>query len=64
VKRCTARCRALNESRITYLGHLNLWRNYVAHDGTSPPAAGGPFHLAATSRSWKNSWSRCQSKAE
>jgi hypothetical protein len=45
---------AANEPRITHIGHLNLWRNYVAHSGMLPPAAGGPFHLA-TVQAWKNS---------
>ena len=39
---------------LFHIGHLNLWRNYVAHSGTSPPAAGGPFDLT-TVRGWNNS---------
>ena len=45
---------SLNALRITHLGHLNLWRNYVAHHKGIPPGHGGPLSLT-TVRSWKNS---------
>jgi hypothetical protein len=41
-----------NGPRVTLLGHLNAWRNYAAHHKDVPPAAGGPFTLAAV-RGWK-----------
>jgi hypothetical protein len=41
-----------NALRITHLGHLNLWRNYVAHNKSIPPGHGGPLSLTAV-RSWK-----------
>jgi hypothetical protein len=31
------------DAHLTALGHLNAWRNYVAHDKPTPPAHGGPL---------------------
>jgi len=39
---------------ITHVGHLNLWRNYVAHHKIALPAAGGPLTLP-TARDWRTS---------
>ncbi len=44
-----------NTLRITHLGHLNSWRNFVAHDKPTPPAVGGPFSLA-TVTGWRASY--------
>jgi hypothetical protein len=35
-----------NANRITLLGHLNLWRNFVAHDKETPPLHGGAARRA------------------
>jgi len=43
-----------NALRITHVGHLNLWRNYVAHHKLAPPTAGGPLTLPAV-RDWRTS---------
>ena len=43
-----------NATRITHLGHLNLWRNYAAHYKKLPPGHGGPLSLP-TVRAWKTS---------
>ena len=43
-----------NPLRITHLGHLNLWRNYIAHHKGILPGHGGPFSLT-TVRVWKSS---------
>jgi len=48
------RANPANATRVTHLGHLNLWRNYAAHHKKTPPAHGGPFALA-TVRAWRNS---------
>ncbi len=41
-----------NAVRVTLLGHLNVWRNYVAHYKDTPPSQGGPFTLP-TARAWQ-----------
>jgi hypothetical protein len=42
-----------NAPRLTHLGHLNKWRNAVAHKRTSPPVGVPPLILAAV-RDWRN----------
>jgi hypothetical protein len=42
-----------NALRVTPLTHLNLWRNYAAHDKKTAPTNGGPFTLA-TVRAWRD----------
>jgi len=44
----------VNGPRITHVGHLNVWRNYVAHHKTSMPATRGPFTIG-TLRAWRTS---------
>jgi hypothetical protein len=45
-----------NASRVTHLGHLNYWRNYVAHQKASPPPAGVPAVLTlADIQAWRAS---------
>lgn len=39
---------------VTDLGHLNQWRNHVAHDNPTPPAHGGPLTLAVV-QAWRAS---------
>jgi hypothetical protein len=34
-----------NPQRVTHLGHLNYWRNHVAHQKATPPPAGVPAVL-------------------
>ncbi len=34
-----------NPQRITHLGHLNYWRNHVAHQKATPPPRGVPVVL-------------------
>lgn len=46
----------LNPQRLTHLGHLNYWRNHVAHQRSSPPPAGVPAVLAlGVVQSWRAS---------
>jgi hypothetical protein len=42
-----------NAPRITHLGHLNKWRNAVAHKKASPPVGVPPLTLAAV-QDWRN----------
>jgi hypothetical protein len=42
-----------NALLITHLGHMNLWRNYVAHYKNIPPLQGGPLSLVVV-RMWKS----------
>lgn len=42
-----------NALRLTHLGHLNKWRNAVAHKKTSPPMGVPPLTLAAV-QNWRN----------
>lgn len=42
-----------NAPRLTHLGHLNKWRNAVAHKKTSPPVGVPPLTLAAV-QNWRN----------
>ncbi len=45
-----------NPQRITHLGHLNFWRNHVAHQKATPPPAGVPAVLAlADIQAWRTS---------
>ena len=45
-----------NPQRVTHLGHLNFWRNHVAHQKATPPPTGVPAVLAlADIRSWRTS---------
>jgi hypothetical protein len=48
-----------NPLRITHLGHLNYWRNAVAHQKATPPPAGVPgvLHLADV-QTWRASCDR------
>lgn len=43
-----------NAQRITDLGHLNLWRNYAAHDKKTEPEACRPLELPKV-KDWKKS---------
>jgi hypothetical protein len=43
-----------NATHVTHIGQLNSWRNYAAHQKTSPPAGAGSLSLAAV-QAWKNS---------
>jgi hypothetical protein len=43
-----------NALLITHLGHMILWRNYVAHHKGIPPGHGGPLSLTSV-RLWKTS---------
>src|SRR5262249_44464753 len=45
-----------NPQRITHLGHLNYWRNHVAHQRTTPLPTGGPAVLTlADVQAWRDS---------
>lgn len=45
-----------NQQRMTHLGHLNFWRNQVAHQKTTPAPAGIPSVLVLGDiRSWRAS---------
>ena len=45
-----------NSVRITHLGHLNYWRNSVAHQKATPPPAGVPAVLTlADLQVWRGS---------
>jgi hypothetical protein len=45
-----------NPQRITHLGHLNYWRNHVAHQKATPPPAGVPAVLTlADIQAWRAS---------
>jgi hypothetical protein len=45
-----------NPQRLTHLGHLNYWRNAVAHQRASPPPAGVPAVLSlADVQAWRAS---------
>jgi hypothetical protein len=45
-----------NPQRITHLGHLNYWRNHVAHQKATPPPAGVPAVLTlADIQTWRTS---------
>lgn len=45
-----------NPQRVTYLGHLNYWRNHVAHQQATPPPAGVPAVLTlADVQAWRAS---------
>jgi hypothetical protein len=43
-----------NPQRVTHLGHLNYWRNHVAHQKATPPPAGVPAILTlADIQAWR-----------
>ena len=43
-------------ARLTHLGHLNYWRNAVAHQKSTPPPAGIPATLTlADIQTWRTS---------
>lgn len=45
-----------NPQRVTHLGHLNYWRNAVAHQKAAPPPAGVPAVLTlADIQAWRAS---------
>jgi len=45
-----------NPPRVTHLGHLNYWRNHVAHQKATPPPVGVPAVLTlADIRAWRAS---------
>ena len=45
-----------NPQRVTHLGHLNYWRNHVAHQKATPPPAGVPAGLTlADIQAWRAS---------
>jgi len=45
-----------NPQRVTHLGHLNYWRNHLAHQKATPPPAGVPAVLAlADVQAWRAS---------
>lgn len=45
-----------NPQRVTHLGHLNYWRNHVAHQNATPPPAGVPAVLTlADIQAWRAS---------
>lgn len=45
-----------NPQRVTHLGHLNYWRNHVAHQKASPPPAGVPAVLTLVDiQTWRAS---------
>ncbi|MGH7170034.1 MAG: hypothetical protein ACRELG_07150, partial [Gemmataceae bacterium] len=45
-----------NPTRVTHLGHLNYWRNHVAHQKATPPPSGVPSVLIlADVRVWQAS---------
>jgi len=45
-----------NPQRVTQLGHLNFWRNHVAHQRATPPPAGVPAVLTlANVQAWRTS---------
>ncbi len=45
-----------NPQRITHLGHLNFWRNHVAHQKATPPPVGVPSVLTlADVQAWRAS---------
>jgi hypothetical protein len=45
-----------NPARLTHLGHLNYWRNSVAHQKATPPPAGVPAVLTlADLQVWRGS---------
>jgi hypothetical protein len=45
-----------NPQRVTHLGHLNYWRNHVAHQKATPPPAGVPAVLTlADVQAWRAS---------
>jgi hypothetical protein len=45
-----------NPQRVTHLGHLNFWRNHVAHQRATPPPTGVPAVLAlADVQAWRGS---------
>ena len=45
---------AANLPRLTYLGHLNIWRNNVAHKKARPPTGVPPLTIAAV-QNWRRS---------
>src|SRR5262245_56159492 len=45
-----------NPTRLTHLGHLNYWRNAVAHQKATPPPPGVPATLVlADIQAWRRS---------
>lgn len=45
-----------NPQRVTHLGHLNYWRNHVAHQKSTPPPPGVPAVLTlADIQAWRAS---------
>jgi hypothetical protein len=45
-----------NPLRVTHLGHLNYWRNHVAHQKATPPPTGVPAVLTlADVQAWRAS---------
>jgi hypothetical protein len=54
-----------NSQCITHLGHLNYWRNHVAHQKGTPPPTGVPAILAlADIQAWRASCNRLASSLD